>query len=336
MRFLAFTCSKQYLDELQGDLLEIYYRDLEREGSKVARRRIVLKVLLSPRWYRIPRFNQLQPGPMHISHFKVAWRHAGKHPSATFIQILGLVLGLSSAFFIGLFSWNELAHDRMHEHADDLYRVLRFDPVTGERGQATSSVHGALLQEEFPFLSVCRYGNDPVKMGEVRPLLVEDFYWADSTFFEMFSFRFVEGDPKTCLDEVNSVVITSELSRRLFAAESAVGKTLPVKVYDGNQEFLMKVTGVVEPPSGHTHIQFQALGSMHNAESLYNSLLDQWGFSWLRTYIQVPESRLAEVEAGIPALLKRHLGENVPPGVGGFNGNTYLRSVEFYNEEADA
>lgn len=314
--FLEKTCADPFLDELEGDLLELFDREVAEFGVEKARKKFIWKVLLSLRWYRLPGLGNFQTTTMYKNHLKVAVRHAFKHKSATFIQFSGLLLGLVAAFYIGLFLKNELAFDQMHKQSDSLYRVLRYDPTSGNRGHATSSLHGQTLNEAFPFTKIARFGNDPVKIGDVKPILVEDFFWADSTFFELFTFKFIHGDPATCLDKVNSLVLTRSKSLQLFNTENALGKTIKVKVYDGNQEFLMVVNGVVEDPPTQSHIQFSGLGSMANAENLYRNLLTQWGFSWLRTYIQVPDNRIGEIEAGIPNLIKRKLGDNAPAQFG--------------------
>ena len=314
--FLEKTCSERFLDELEGDLLELFDRDVEQHGLRRAKQKFIWKALLSPRWYRLPGLRFFQYFTMQRNYFKVAFRHAFKHKSASVIQFSGLLLGLAATFYIGLFIKNELAYDQMHLNGDNLYRVLRLDPTTATRGHSTSSLHGAALAEEYPFVSMCRFGNDPVKMGEQSSHLVDEFYWADSTFFELFTFPFLHGDPATCLTELNNLVVTESLSRQLFGRSNSLGKTIKVKVYDGDQEFLMKITGVVKDPPRHSHIQFSALGSMANAENLYQSLLQQWGFSWVRTYIQVPGGRITDVEAGLPKLIKKYLGDNISPTFG--------------------
>lgn len=331
MRFLKATCTPKYLDELQGDLLELYERDIDRLGLQKANRNIIRRALFSPRLYRLPNFLQFSSMTIHRSYFKVAFRHARKHKSATFIHFSGLMLGLAAVFYIGLFLKNELSFDKMHTNADELYRVLKLNTQTGERNHATSSRHGLSLEEQFPFITACSFGNDPVKMGDERPTLVEDFYWTDSTFFELFTFPFLYGDPLTCLDEINSVVITRSLSIQLFGKENSLGEAIKVKVYDGNQEFLMQVTGVVEDPSEYTHIQFQALGSMANARELYASLVGQWGFSWLRTYVQVPDGRIGELEAGMPNLIEKYFADNPPMGF----GMTFQPFIDVYLHSQD-
>ncbi|MEL7121773.1 MAG: ABC transporter permease, partial [Bacteroidota bacterium] len=313
IRFLEITCSNKYIDELAGDLLELFEREITVYGQKRARRKLIIRTLLSPRWYRLPKLHHIQFVIMYKNHYKVAVRHAVKHRSASMIHALGLMLGLAAAFYIGLFIKNEFMYDQMHENAGSLYRVLAKDRITGERYLPTSSRHGATFKEEFPFIKMCRFGQDLVKIGEEKPRLIEDFYWADSSFFDLFSFEFADGDPKACLSQVNSLVISEKLSIELFGTAQSVGKSIKVKVYDSNKELPMQVSGVVKKPKGKTHIEFEALGPMLNAEDLYAHLIQHWYFSWLRTYIQVPNDRIKEVEAGIPRMIDRVFGDQIPP-----------------------
>ena len=312
--FLEWTCSPKYLDELQGDLMELFSREQKRLGPQQAKKKFIRRALFSVRWYRLPEWSEINVIMLYKNHHKVALRHAIKHKSASGIHALGLIMGLIAVFYIGLFLKNELHYDQMHAHKNELYRVLRKDSETGERDHSTSSNHAKALAEAYPFIETCRFGNDPVKLGEVNPILVEDFYWSDSSFFEFFSFDFIEGNPVSCLKEVNSIVLTKSLARQIFGNQSALGQSLKVKVYDADVEFPMQVTGVVEDPPKYTHIQFKALGAMPNAEILYKDLVPIWGFSWVRTYLKVPDGRIQELISGLPQLLKRNFGDNIPMG----------------------
>ncbi|MEO0341641.1 MAG: ABC transporter permease, partial [Bacteroidota bacterium] len=314
--FLDFTCDLDYQDELIGDLFELYEREEIKQGSRKAQKKFTRRALFSVRWYRIPAFQQIPFIMLFQNFYKVAIRHAVRHRSASSIHALGLILGLGAAFYIGLYLKNELYVDKMHENSAQLYRVLRVDSETGERGLPTSSKHGEKLKETFPFIKMARFGQDPVKIGDQQTLLIEDFYWADSSFFDLFTFEFIAGDPKTCLKEINSLVLTESKAMHLFQSTDIIGRTIKVKVYDSNQEFPMQIQGVVKDPSSHTHIQFSGLGSMANAEKMYAHLVPNWYFSWLRTYIQVPDQRIAEVEAGIPNMINTIFGDEIPKGFG--------------------
>lgn len=306
--FLKKTCSEEFLDELEGDLMELYERDIMKFGIRKARRKFMTRALFSPRWYRLPFFQYFQSSAMWKNHFKMAYRHAFRHKLSSAINLSGLILGIAAVFYIGLFIKDQLSFDKMHLEGEHIYRVLRSNPLNDKKTVVTSSQHGQSLSETFPFINVCRFGNDPVKMGDKHPLLIDEFYWADSTFFDFFSFKMIQGNPETCLKELNSVVITRSLSEQLFGTATSLDKILKVKVYDGDQEYQMRISGVIEDPPKNSHIQFRALGAMANAEELYSELIKSWGFSWLRTYIKVPENRLPEIKAALPDLMADRLG----------------------------
>ena len=114
--FLSKTCADSFLDELEGDLLELFDREVEAYGFPKAKRKFIVRALFSFRWYRLPGFNNFQTMTMYTHHFKVAIRHALKYKSVTAVQFLGLFLGIAAAFYIGLYIKNELSFDQMHEH----------------------------------------------------------------------------------------------------------------------------------------------------------------------------------------------------------------------------
>lgn len=314
--FLDFTCDLDFQDELLGDLFELFEREASNQGNKKAKRKFTRRALFSVRWYRLPAFQQIPHIMLFQNFYKVAVRHAARHRSASSIHALGLILGLGAAFYIGLYLKTELYVDTMHQHSEQLYRVLRENPQNGDRSIVTSSNHGQKLKEAFPFIKMARFGQDPVKIGDQQTLLLEDFYWADSTFFDLFTFDFIAGDPKTCLKEINSIVLTESKAMHLFQSTDIIGQTIKVKVYDSNEEFPMQIKGVVKDPSDYTHIQFDGLGSMANAEKMYAQLVPNWYFSWLRTYIQVPDQRIAEVRAGIPGMITAIFGDDPPMNFG--------------------
>lgn len=85
----------------------------------------------------------------------------------------------------------------------------------------------------------------------------ERFVFVDSTFFEIFTFPFIAGDPGTALDRPNTVVITKEMKIKYFGDEDPIGKVLKI---NGEQEY--EITGVCETPPSQSSIEFDFLGSM--------------------------------------------------------------------------
>lgn len=313
---LEFICADRFIDELQGDLHELFYRNLEEHGPQKAKWKYLWSVLFAVRIYRLPAISQFIPTTMWNLHFLLAFRYAKRHKVYSMANLIGLCLGLAATFYIGFFIKHELAYDNFHEHKTQLYRVLKTDPPTGQKSIQTSSQHGASLANEFSHIKLFRMGNDPVKIGKENPIMVDDFYWADSTLLEMFSFKLLKGSSEHILNSPNSIILTRSLSEQLFGDEDPVGKTTRVKVYDSDVDIDMEITGIIEDPPANSHIQFKALGSMANAEQMYERLVKHWGFNWLRTYVQISEEHISEVNKYLPAVIEKYGGEGLSERMG--------------------
>lgn len=309
LRFLRWYCSDRFIDELEGDLCELYYRNTELKGRKRAESLFVLGVLGSFRFYRSKKFKDFKLNIMLTNHFKVAFRHSLKHKIFSTVNILSLFFGIASAFFIGLYVKTELSYDSFHKKGKDIYRVLTGNPGEGWATASLSSQFGKTLRTEFSEMTVCNMGEDPVKIGTTNPILVHDFYWTDPTFFDVFSFQLLHGDPRTALADPSGLVLTQSLAQKLFDQENPVGEIIKVKIYDGDQEMNMKVTGVVADTPANSHIQFSGLGSMAVAESLYFNLVQQWGFRWVKTYAFAPGLSNSGIVESIPSVVEKYLGK---------------------------
>ncbi|WP_416864558.1 MAG: ABC transporter permease [Imperialibacter sp.] len=315
VKLLRLYCSARFIDELEGDLCELYDRNLAQYGKRKAAQLFIFGVLGSVRLYRIKKLKGLNTNIMLINHFKVAFRHSLRHRVFTAVNLLSLFFGIASVFYIGLYVKNETSYDQFHEKKDVIYRVLRTDPVDPSTA-ALSSQFGKVLSSEFPGIKICSMGSDPVKIGDIDPILVEDFYWTDSTFFDLFSFNLIHGDPKTALSDPSGLVLTQSLSQKLFGVENPLNKVVTVKIYDSNEKMNMKVTGVVADPPQHSHIQFSGLGSMAVADKMYASLASHWGFSWVRTYALIPDLAHSGIREQKPAIIEKYLGKDMVERLG--------------------
>jgi putative ABC transport system permease protein len=302
---MRIFCSDQFIDELEGDLYELYERNLEAYGQRSANWRYVISVLLSFRLYRTRLPFNIKIHPMIKFNLLIAIRHGVKNLSFSLINLLGLSLGIAATLYISLFILSERHVDSFHENSSEMYRVLTRD----KKASATPSLLGAMISQHFPEVKVCRIGNDPIKIGEEQPFLIEDFYWSDSTFFTMFSFPLLKGNPHTALSEPNSLVITNAIAQQLFPYEEALGKVIDVKIYDSNETITMKITGIAADPGANSSIQFKALGSMHNAEQMYANLVTSWGFNWLTTYVHAPDGTQHFATLDFPTTMAEKLKE---------------------------
>src|SRR4030042_2283396 len=167
---------------------------------------------------------------------KVAIRNLIRQPGYTFINILGLAIGLACSILILLYVVNEITYDSFHQKADQIYRIgVRGQMPGNELNQAVTAapMMEALLNDYPEVEMVARIGEfggwlvnyEDKKFNETE----ETFKFADSTFFELFDFNLLKGDPKTVLDRPQTLVMTETAARKYFGNEDPIGKTLRIE-----------------------------------------------------------------------------------------------------------
>jgi len=202
----------------------------------------------------------------------------------SFLNILGMTLGITSALFLILYVSDELSFDRYHEHGDRIYRVQSH--ITEPDDEFTWIVaqipFAPQVIEDYPevenFTRLFNFQRALFRNGDVE-FTEEDVMYADSTFFDIFSYKSVEGSTEEALDLPNSIVLTETMADRYFSGESALGKTLKVG------EEVYTVTAVIEDVPRNSHVLFDGLVSR-------NSLSQQmggWGGFGVFTYLLLQE-----------------------------------------------
>jgi len=194
------------------------------------------------------------------NYFTIALRNIRKHVFYSTINIAGLAVAVAACLFVLLYVTDELRYDRFHAKADVIYRIGLHGKIAGQEIYTASSCPplAQALIAEVPGIEestrLNRRDNVVFKNGE-KAFTEKKILTADSNFFQFFSFKLLEGDPRTALKDPNSVVLAPALAKKYFDGENAVGKLLTI----GNQNKSMKVTGIAEPPPHNSHIQFAAI-----------------------------------------------------------------------------
>lgn len=236
------------------------------------------------------------------NHLTVAFRNIRKHRVFSLINITGLALSLTAFWIIALYVADELSYDRYHERADQIYRLAShakwesgsFD-ITG-----TSASLAPALKREFPEIEQT-VRIDPEGGGVIRYqdqiFKEQNILVTDSSFFNVFTHRFLAGDPRTALLKPQSIVLTRSLAERLFGqTETALGKTLVLD--NGSPEL---VTGVIENVPSNSHFTFKALRRLDDTGA------ESWGDLHLYSYIMLkPGANVQNLEAKLPRFLDQH------------------------------
>jgi putative ABC transport system permease protein len=234
-------------------------------------------------------------GVMFKNYIKIALRNIKKHKGYSFINIAGLAIGMACCILILLWVQDELGYDQFHKNRSELYRIYTEIQYTDGRTNLFTQSYfplARILKEESPdVVDAVRYASRSMLLIKHRDKSFADdnFGFADSSFFKMFTFPFVKGNPETALSDKFSVVITEEMSQKYFGSEDPIGKTLNV-----NSQFDVQVTGVIENVPHNSSLKFDFLlpyplyWGPNWAES------SSWGGNPLETYVLLPKNALAE------------------------------------------
>lgn len=245
------------------------------------------------------------------SYLIVAWRNLLRNKIFSFINIIGLAIGMAVVFIIYQYIQAERSYDLFHANASRLYRVpIQYSGALASGPSATSHpAIGPAMKADFPevedFARVMRGSqffaaatftyegdpNGPITFNE------EAVFFADKSFLSMFSFPLIEGDT-SALTDLKSVVLRKEIAKKYFGNKPAVGNTLLLN------RMPVKVTAVIDVPE-NSHLQFNVL--------LSTSLLGpNWGYNewaWPEFYNYVllkPGASRDNLEAKLPAFMEKY------------------------------
>ncbi|MFQ5571712.1 MAG: ABC transporter permease [Rhodothermales bacterium] len=196
---------------------------------------------------------------MFTNYFKIALRVLFRNKGYSSINIFGLAVGMACSMLILLWVLDELSYDRFHEDAEDIYRVEEDQFYSGRTFHVTVTPHpvGPAFKEEIPeIIDATRFnylGSLLLRHGEAS-FYESGIAATDPSFFQMFSFPFVKGDPVTALNDPYSLVITEEMAEKHFAGVDPMGQLVTI-----NNQYEMIVRGVIEDVPGNTYFQFDML-----------------------------------------------------------------------------
>lgn len=200
----------------------------------------------------------------------IAIRNIARYWNYSIINISGLAIGLASFMFIVLYITDELSYDKFNEHVDRIYRVNRFYNANDANEDAATCPFplGPTLETAYPdmiektvrffnalrpqwFFDYTNSNNEVLKFNE------QNFVFVDSSVFDVFTFSFVQGDPKTALDRPQAIVLTESTAKRYFGDSLALGKTLRLEEFAN-----FEVTGVIKDIPTQSHMKIDMMASL--------------------------------------------------------------------------
>lgn len=256
---------------------------------------------------------------MLYNYLTLAWRNIRKNKVFSFINMMGLAIGMAGCLLILEYILFETSYDQFHTNGKQIYRVIS-QPEESETFVATANAPlGPTLKAEFPevekftrFLfssGVVTISN--TQTGKVASYREDKLAYVDSTFLQLFSYPVLSGTRAGMLQNPNTVVISENFANKYFGSGNAVGNTLTF--YDQFGKHICTVTGVLAGIPQNSHLQFDALFSMAtlNKTEQFWAKLDNWSWTSFYTYVQLAENASSQqMTDKFPALIKKYGGSD--------------------------
>jgi ABC-type antimicrobial peptide transport system permease subunit len=245
---------------------------------------------------------------------KVAWRNIRRHKGYASINIVGLAVGLACCILIFLWVRDEVNYDRFHKNLPDLYRINtefhKTEPIT--HYWPVCAPLAPAIKEDYPEVikatRFTRLRRGQMVRAEEQTFLEPRICLADPDFFVMFSFPFLEGDPRTALSDPQSIVLLESVASKYFGTGNPMGKVISI-----NNEQDFTVAGILKDIPKNSTLQFDMLIPFIRIEDFEKAwaVLDNWSLSGFATYIQLEKEAPPELlENKIAYYLKRHVSES--------------------------
>lgn len=246
------------------------------------------------------------------NYLMTAFRSMTRNRAHVFINVLGLVIGISFSCMLYVYVSHELSYDTFHEKSDRVFRVLTVDqrnPEQVRRYGVTAAPLGPELENNYPqvvdMVRLHRFVGQVVFEMDGTNFQERDWYTADPNFFDVFDFKFVSGDKTTALQKPFSLVLTESMAKKYFGDEDPVGEIIAETSFGP-----VTVTGVIEDHPENSHLQFNMLFSQVRTDDAWTNYINSWEKFGAYTYIVLNDvNSIAALRAEVPKLEQKRMAK---------------------------
>ncbi|NRB46569.1 MAG: ABC transporter permease [Saprospiraceae bacterium] len=341
MRILRWFCADIYLEEVEGDLYELFQEEVEEHGLKKARRRFFFTAIryLKPFFFGKKDFTlQLEYHLTMLKHYlKIAFRQLRKQQAYSFINISGLAIAMACCIVVLVFVHDETSFDAYHPKAEDIYRLSIRSLEVGDQNDesliaASPILWGPALKKDYPEVEnftrfVPRTSPDnpwDVTVGD-RSFSEARILYTDPATLDMFNWPIINGDVSTALSDPNTIVITEAMAEKYFRGEDPIGKVLTIdpkeRDREGNlngntYEFTISAVMANVPERSHFRFDFllpsSILNDVYGGDINGEADINPWYWRGLigYTYLELkPGTDVDAFAAKFEAFQERYVGD---------------------------
>lgn len=243
---------------------------------------------------------------MFKNYLKIAWRNLTRNKGFSFINILGLTIGITCTMLILLWVQDELNYDKAQANYNDIYKII----ANRDFNNMVFTDHNMVLplaqfiKNEIPQVkhaTVTTQGQSHViKYGDVR--LKQNSYTVSEDFFKMFSFKFIKGSAKTAIPDAYSIVLTQSAAKALFGNTDPINKVVKV-----DNDYDAKISAVIEDMPGNSTFQFDYIDAFNYSNEDTKRSMNEWTNSSWAVFVQTqPGANIKAIEKKINDIKYSH------------------------------
>ncbi|MEQ9468724.1 MAG: FtsX-like permease family protein [Ekhidna sp.] len=315
LRFLHWYCREEYLDEIEGDLFEMYHIR-SKKSIKSAQLFFVWNVLRSFRLVNLKKTQLFNNWTMNLfkNYTKIYFRRFRKETSHYLVNILGLGMGFAILFLILMYVYDEQNIDKFHSKADRIYRII--EKSTEEDGThhyaATANPMGEAMKRDIPAVEdagrMFNFGSIAMGFGQTR-IAERSWVIASPEIFNIFDIKVLNGNPAKAFSGEAGVIMETETAKKLFGEDEAVGKTVETDRF-GNVEVL----AVMEKLPRNSSYQFNQIYVLNFGQLSqgFQNFFNSWDTHFSTNYVLLKEGATPEdVYAQKMAFIEKYFDEDI-------------------------
>ncbi|MEL7119039.1 MAG: FtsX-like permease family protein [Bacteroidota bacterium] len=293
-RFLEWYCRSELLEEIQGDVYELFDMRVAERGLQAARRHFIWDILRSFRLSTIKGFHPKHSTMLLKSNFKIAIRQIAKQKLYSVIKIGGFALGIAVCLLISLFILDELSYDKHYEKKDRIYRILSvYTQPEFVRGVHFPAPFARTIEQDFPEIEIAgrlaqsgylRTGSNQIRRSdEVKNSYEDNFIFADASILDILEIDLIKGDKENVLQQPNGIIISATKAKKYFGKEDPIGKTF---ILNEDQERPLTIMGVMEDLPKHSHFRYDFILGLTDLE-FWPGESNYWAANNYLTYVRL-------------------------------------------------
>ncbi len=247
--------------------------------------------------------------------FTIALRNLKKNILFSFINIFGLAIGLAASIIIYLWVFDELSYDKFHKNSHRIYRIERDMLLDGVEMSVpiTSPPTAPQMKADFPGVQTfTRLAYDDAFIeDDSNTQYRERIFYADSSFFGIFSFPLIRGNPETCLKEPFSIAMSQSAAGKYFGPEPQIGQVINVNYGGEMKPYILRA--IFEDFPHNSHIQADIIGSFSSLKSLkHEMMMTSWMASFHYSYILLAKGTDQRVlEKNLQKMVDKYFGPEI-------------------------